>query len=60
MILYSYLLIFLGLLPYGDNTGDYRVPAGLDISSGPITLQQNFTIFGSEENIIFVSVLHLY
>ncbi len=44
------------LLPYGNASGDHRVPTALDISSGPILLQQNFTFFGSEESAIFVSV----
>ncbi len=44
------------LLPYGNASGDLRVPTALDISSGPVQLEQNFTFFGSKESTILVSV----
>ena len=51
---YHFLLVS-DLLPYGNASGDLRVPTALDNSSGPVQLKQNFTFFGTGESIIFVS-----
>jgi len=59
-MLLLYLIIIIGLLPFGTEATDDMLPQQLDAFSAGIFLNKPFPYFGTEETVLFVRTQLLF